>query len=134
MHGQTGFGVARGADMKKENVRALADDLEQNVKDNYDQKDIDNCIAGCAANLAGYDGHGSKVEIANSYLGLTDPKRSKDSQWLFASSPLGEYDPNYKDASAMLRYFAITGILDWTIAPGYRRYFYKDRYKAGEEQ
>ena len=133
MHGQTGFGVARGADMKKENVRALADHIEQNVKDGYDQKYCDKCIMAHAANLGGHDGTGARTPKADEFLGIKS-EELRFCRLLYVGHPLGHYDPDYKDAVAVLRYFSITGILDWTIAPGYRKSFYKDRCKAEEEQ
>ena len=110
--------------MNKDNMRKLADHLEQNVKDGYDQKNCAKCLAAHAANLAGYY-EGCKTPrtwIASSFLGIDDfsyPEHRKQSQYLFCASPLGLYDPDYKDAVSVLRNFANTGVLDWTVAPGY---------------
>ena len=123
--------------MNKKNVIALADHLEKNVKGDYDQTDNDKCIMAYAAELGGHDGHGPRMITADKFLGIDCTSWTKGMGWnrfLYAKSPLGSYNPDHKDASAVLRYFAITGILDWTMGPGYFRHFYKDRYKAGEEQ
>lgn len=113
--------------MNKENVRALADHIEQNVKNDYDQKRCHTCIMAHAANLGGYYGRGARSPKADEFLGINS-EELRFFRFLYVGYPLGSYDPDYKDAVAVLRNIAKTGILDWTIAPGYFRSFYKGTY------